>query len=261
MNKVFLATAVLFLAFFSSCSSSKSGFKVAATPVPHAQILEFVKPDLKEQGIDLKIVVINDYNIPNRALASQEVDANFFQHLPFLEEQIAAFHYPIASIAKIELEPMGIYSKKISALADLKERAKVSIPNDPTNEGRALLLLQEQGLIRLKDQSSLQSTILQIADNPKQLQFLEVDAAMLPRTLADVDIAVINTNYALEAKLSPQKDALALESKDSPYANILAVRTGEENRPEIVALKKAMTSEKMRQFILDTYHGAVLPAF
>ena len=253
--------ATLSLILLAACGQSKAGFKVAATPVPHAQMLEYIKPDLKAQGIDLVVIVTDDYNIPNRALANKEVEANFFQHIPFMEEQIKQFHYPIASLAKIEIEPMGIYSKKIQSLSELEEGSVIGIPNDPTNEGRALLLLQSEGLIRLDDSNNLSATVLNIAENPKNLKFIEADAAMLPRSLDDVAAAVINTNYALGAGLSPLKDALALESKNSPYANIIAIRIGEDNRPEIQALKAAMTSDKMRQFILDTYKGAVLPAF
>ncbi len=246
----------------SGCSSkSTNGLKVAATPVPHAQMLEFVKPRLKAQGIDLIIVVTDDYNMPNRALADKEVDANFFQHIPFMEEQIKQFDYPIVSLAKIEIEPMGIYSKKISALSDLKDNATIAIPGDPTNEARALLLLQAHDMIQLDSSSNLQATVLNITENPKNIKFIEVDAAMLPRSLGDVDAAIINTNYALEAKLSPTHDALALESKDSPYANIIAVREGDESRPDIEALKTAMTSEEMKEFIMEKYKGAILPAF
>lgn len=261
MNKRCSAFAVILLLLLSSCSSPENGFKVAATPVPHAQMLDFVKPDLKAQGIDLIVVITDDYNLPNRALANHEVAANFFQHAPFLEEQIKQFHYPIESIAKIELEPMGIYSKKIRALSELKDNAIIAVPNDPTNEARALNLLHQQGIIQLDDPKNLQATILNIAHNPKHIQFIEVDAAMLPRSLEDVDAAAINTNYALEAKLSPLEDALALESKDSPFANIIVIRTGDENKPEIKALKAAMTSDKMREFILNKYKGAVIPAF
>jgi D-methionine transport system substrate-binding protein len=257
-----IACTVLLLSLLFGCSPrSEKELKVAATPVPHAQMLEFIKPELKAQGIDLFIVIADDYNMPNRALANKEIDANFFQHIPFMDEQIKQFHYPIESIAKIELEPMGIYSKKIQSLSDLTENAKIAIPNDPTNEGRALLLFQDHGFIELDNSSNLQATILNISKNPKNLQFIEVDAAMIPRSLEDVDAAAINTNYAFEAGLSPLKDALALETKNSPYANVLAIRIEDENRPDIQALKKALTSEKMKQFILEEYKGAVLPAF
>ena len=259
IKKLFL---LFTLCVLSSCSSSsQKSLKVIASATPHAQLLEFVKPDLKEQGIDLKIIICDDYNTPNRALADKEVDANFFQHLPFLDEQIKQFHYPIMSLAKIEIEPMGLYSKKLLSLSDLKEKGTVAIPNDPTNEARALRLLESQGLIKLEDSNNLQATVIHITQNPKQLKFIEIDAAMLPRVLDDVDLAVINTNYALQAGLSPTKDALALESKDSPYVNIIAIRIDEDDRPDIQALKSAMTSEKMRHFIIEKYQGAILPAF
>jgi len=260
-----ILTSILVASIFTlaGCSKSKPqhGLKVAATPVPHAELLEFVKPDLKGQGIDLNIIVTEDYNMPNRALADKDVEANFFQHIPFLEQQITQFHYPIVSIGPIELEPMGIYSKKIRSLSDLKDGAKIAVPNDPTNEARALLLLQDHGVIQLQNSEDLSSTILNISSNPKNIKFIEVDAAMLPRSLTDVDAAAINTNYALEAGLSPLKDAIVLESKDSPYANVIAVREGDENRPDIIALKKAMTSDKMREYIEKKYKGAVIPAF
>lgn len=260
-----LAKTVLlaFLAVMYSCSSStpSNTLKVAATPVPHAQMLEFIKPDLKSEGINLVIIVTDDYNMPNRALANHEVDANFFQHIPFMDEQIKEFHYPIESIAKVEIEPMGIYSKKVKSLDQLKDGAVIAIPNDPTNEARALLLLQNQGLIQLNSANSLNATVLDIFSNPKNIKFIEVDPAMLPRSLADVDAAAINTNYALEAKLNPVEDALALEDKNSPYANVIAIRTKDQDRVDLQALKTAMTSDKMRDFILTKYKGAVLPAF
>jgi len=256
MNKWIIAC----IALLCGCSSSKDSLRVAATAVPHAELLEFVKPDLKAQGIDLVIIVTDDYNMPNRALAARDVDANFFQHIPFMEEQIKQFGYKIESLAAIEIEPMGIYSKKVRSLSELSDGASIALPNDPSNEARALLLLQAQGLIQL-DTSSIQATIKNISSNPKNLHFVEVDAAMTPRSLSDVDAAAINTNYALEAKLNPIKDSLALESKNSPYANIIAIRIGDENRPEIQALKKAMTSESMRTFIEKKYHRAILPAF
>lgn len=256
-----LAASFLALTLLSCSSEQEKGLKIIATPVPHAEMLEFVKNDLKEQGIPLHIIVVEDYNTPNRAVANHEADANFFQHEPFLEEQVKQFDYPLVSIAKIEIEPMGIYSKKIDSLAKLKNNATVAIPNDPTNEARALLLLQEHGVIELDNPKNLSSTVLNIKSNPKHIHFIEVDAAMVPRALDDVDAAAINTNWALEAHLDPAKDALVLEGKDSPYANILVVRKGDENRPDIEALKAAMTSEKMRAFILEKYHGKIFPAF
>ncbi len=255
----FISTALLLL---TGCSSNtKNSLKVAATPVPHAQMLEFIQPDLKQQGIDLVIITTDDYNMPNRALAEKEVDANFFQHIPYLDLQIKEFHYSIQNFGKVEIEPMGIYSKKVKSLADLKDGAVIAIPNDPSNEGRALLLFQSQNLIQLDDPNNLKATVLNISQNPKHLKFIEVDAAMVPRSLQDVDAAAINTNYALQAGLNPLKDALVLEGKDSPYANIIAIRIGDQNRLDLEAFKTAMTSEKMREFILKKYQGAVFPAF
>lgn len=251
---------------FLNCSencqkSSAKSLRVVASAVPHAEMLEEVKKELKEQGIDLKIIVADDYNMPNRAVAEHEADANFFQHQPYFEEQMKQWKYPLLSLAAIELEPMGLYSQRIKSLASLKEHAKIAIPNDPTNEGRALLMLERAGLIALDNAENLSTTVMNIVKNPKNLQFIEIDAAMVPRALADVDIAIINTNYALQAKLNPLSDALILESKDSPYANILVIRAADKDREDLRALAKALTSEKMKEFILKKYHGAIIPAF
>lgn len=252
---------VFLLTLLAACSSSEKGLKVAGSPVPHVEILEFVKQDLNEKGINLIIIPTDDYNIPNRALADKELDANFFQHRPFLEMQKEAFHYPLVELTAVEIEPMGLYSSKIHTLADLKVGSKVAIPNDPSNEARALFLLEAQGLIELTPKNNPHSTLLNISKNEKKLSFIELDAAMIPRTLADVDIAAINTNYALDTGLNPLKDSLAIESKDSPYANILVIREGDESREDIQALKKALTSEKMREFLKEKYKGAILPAW
>ncbi len=258
MNRIIF----LFLLLLTSCfSPSKEGLKVVATAVPHAELLEYIKPDLKELGISLEIIIADDYNVPNRALAGGEVDANFFQHLPFLKEQVKHFQYPIEGFVTVELEPMGIYSKKIHAIKDLREDALIALPNDPTNEGRALLVLQKEGVIEVDPKAGLSATVLHIVKNPKKIRFIEVDAAMVARSLDDVDAAVLNTNYALQAGLSPLTDALALEGKDSPYANIIAIRKGDENRADLQALRALMTSEKMRDYILEKYKGAILPTF
>jgi len=238
--------------------TKKNTLKVAATPMPQASILEFVKPALEKQGIQLKIVEVDDYNIPNRALSEKEVDANFFQHIPFMDEQIQQFGYKIQCYAKIELEPMGIYSDKIKSLKNLKDGSTIAIPNDPTNEYRALALLEKEGLLQLHTAKKMQATVSDITSNPKHLRFRAIDAALVPRSLKDVDIAVINTNYAMQAGLHPT-EALALESKDSPYANIIAIRIGDEKDPKLEALKKVMLTDKVRTFILDTYRGAIIP--
>ena len=258
---LFNISICLVLLLYSCSGESKKGLTIAASSVPHAEMLEHIKPDLEQQGIHLTILVSDDYNMPNRALANGEIDANFFQHLPFLEEQQKQFNYPIDSFAKIEIEPMGIYSKKIKSLNELKAGSSVALPNDPTNEARALLLLQELGLISLDNSENLHVTVLNLKKNPKQLKFIEVDAAMLPRTLDDVDAAAINTNYALAAGLSPIQDALAIEGENSPYVNIIVIKIGDENRADLQALKTAMTSKKMRTFILEKYKGAIIPAF
>lgn len=258
MKQLFLLCTLLFAV---SCSKHDKTLKIAATAVPHMEMLQQIKPDLEQQEINLEIIVVDDYNIPNRALADGEVDANFFQHAPYLASQIKMFNYPITSIAKIHIEPMGVYSKKIKNIHDLKEKSIISLPNDPTNEARALALLQQHGIITLDDPNNLQATVLNIIHNPKEITFVEMDASMLPRTLQDVDASIIPTNFALQADLKPTTDAIILEDRTSNFANVIAIRTGDENRPELIALKKAMTSEKMRNYILEKYKGAIIPAF
>ena len=258
------ATLVAAAAFVSGCGSNAPAggtettkntvVTVAATPVPHSEILNEIKPLLAKEGIDLKIIEFT-------ALADKEVDATFHQHLPFLEKFNAEHNTNLISAGNVHIEPMGVYSHKIKTLSDLSLKAKVAIPNDPSNGGRALLILQAAGLIKLKDGGTVSSTVQDITDNPKQLQFSELDAAQVPRAIDDVDIAVINTNFALEAGLNPLKDSLFLEAKDSPYANILAIRAGDESRPEIQKLLKALQSPEVKKFIEDKYKGAILPSF
>ncbi|NGX59266.1 MAG: Methionine-binding lipoprotein MetQ [Chlamydiae bacterium] len=251
---------VLVLAFgCAKKEEDKNTLKIAASPVPHAQILEFVKPILKDQGINLKIIEVDDYNIPNRSLAEKEVDANFFQHAPFMEQQIKAFGYKIQCYASIHLEPMAIYSEKLKSIDEIPNGGIIALPNDPTNEYRALAILQKKGLIKLREGATLQATKADIQSNPKNLKFQEIDAAMLPRTLRDVDAAAIPTNYALQGGLNPSRDALAMESVDSPYANILTIRDGDDKDPRLEALRKELLSDKMRAFILEKYQGAVIP--
>lgn len=251
----------LLLILLCGCSKTDKTLKIAATAVPHMEMLQQIKPDLEQQEINLEIIVVDDYNIPNRALADGEVDANFFQHAPYLASQVKMFNYHITSIAKIHIEPMGVYSKKIKNIQDLKEKSIISLPNDPTNEARALALLEKYGIITLDDPNNLQATVLNIVQNPKEITFVEMDASMLPRTLQDVDASIIPTNFALQADLKPTTDAIILEDRTSNFANVIAIRTGDENRPELIALKMAMTSEKMRNYILEKYKGAIIPAF
>lgn len=235
--------------------------KVGATAVPHAEILNVVKPILAKDGIDLQIVEMTDYVRPNVALAEKELDANFFQHIPYLTKFATERNLQLSYTAAVHIEPMGVYSKSVKNINDVTTGAKVAIPNDPTNGGRALALLAKAGLLKLKDGVGVAATVNDIIDNPKKLQISELEAPQLPRSLDDVAIAVINTNYALEAKLVPTKDALFLEQKDSPYVNILTIRKGDENRPEIQKLTKALTSEEVKKFINEKYQGAVVPAF
>lgn len=234
---------------------------VAASPTPHAEILNQCVPILAEQGIELVVNEYSDYVVPNTAVEDGDEDANYFQHLPYLEEFNETRGTHLVSVAGVHIEPMGIYAGRVSSLEDLPDSAVIAVPNDATNEGRALLLLEAQGLITLDDSSNLTATPNNIVDNPKNLEFQELEAATIPSVLADVDLAVINSNYALGAGLNPVKDALAIESKDSPYANIVAIRTGDDSRAEIQKLKAALTSAEVKKFIETEYKGAVVPAF
>nr|WP_231036320.1 MetQ/NlpA family ABC transporter substrate-binding protein [Pectinatus sottacetonis] len=242
-------------------SSGKIILKVGATPVPHAEILEQVKPELAKEGIDLQIKEFNDYVQPNLALNDGELDANFFQHLPYLKNFDAEHNMQLVSAGGIHIEPMGVYSHKIKKINELKDGAEIAIPNDPTNGGRALLLLQQAGIIKLKDGVGVKATVQDITSNPKHIKIDEIEAAQLPRSLDDVDAAVINTNFAVQANLVPTKDALVIEGASSPYVNIIAVRKGDENKPAIKKLVKALQSEKIKKFIETKYKGAIIPAF
>nr|WP_217683639.1 MetQ/NlpA family ABC transporter substrate-binding protein [Marinitoga sp. 1154] len=248
----------------TSCTGEEKTLKIGATAVPHAEILEFIKDDFeKETGYKLDIVIFNDYVQPNIALEEEQIDANYFQHIPYLEEFSKNKGYTdLVSIAKIHVEPMGFYSKK--PIKEFKSGDKVVIPNDATNEGRALLLLQENGLIKLKNTNSLKVTINDIKENKYNLTFVELDAAYLPRTYKeDTSIvgAVINTNYAIENGLNPLKDALFIEDANSPYANIIAVKRKNENNKIIKKLISILQTEKVKNFILEKYKGAVVPTF
>ena len=227
-----------------AASDGKQVIKIGATAVPHAEILEQVKPILAKEGIELKITEFTDY-----------------QHVPYMDEFAKAHKLNLVSAGGVHLEPMGLYSRQIKDLKDLPKGAKIAIPNDPTNGGRALLLLQKQGLITLKDSSNILSTVQDIANNPNEYQFVELEAAQVPRSLDDVALAAINTNFALNADLNPSKDALAIESKDSPYVNIVTVLKGNESDPKIKKLMEALHTPEIKKFIEEKYKGAVVPAF
>ena len=234
---------------------------VAASATPHAEILEVCVPILKEQRIDLQVHVYGDYVVPNTAVEEGAEDANYFQHVPYLDNFNAENGTHLVSVAGVHIEPMGIYAGKTASLDALADGASVAVPNDVTNEARALLLLEAQGLIKLSADAGLDATPNDIVENPKNLTFTELEAAMVPNALTEVDIAVINVNYALEAGFNPVEDALAIEDADSPYVNILVVKEGNENDPAVQALVEALHSEDVRAFIEEKYAGAVVPAF
>ena len=234
---------------------------VAASPTPHAVILNECVPILAEQGIELVVNEYSDYTMPNLAVEDGDEDANYFQHLPYLEQFNEENGSHLVSVASVHIEPMGIYAGKTASLEELPDGAVIGVPSDATNEGRALLLLESLGLITLDDSTNLTATPNNIVDNPKNLEFLEMEAAQLPSSLPDLDLAVINSNYALGAGLNPTTDALAIESSDSPYVNVLVVKEGNEDNEAIQALVEALHSDTIREFIETEFAGAVVPAF
>ncbi|SDF13874.1 D-methionine transport system substrate-binding protein [Fontibacillus panacisegetis] len=242
-------------------AASESVKLVVGATAPHADILKFIAPKLKEEGVELEVKEFTDYVQPNVQVYEKQLDANYFQHQPYLDDQNKQNKFDLVSVVGVHVEPFGAYSKKYTAVDQIPDGAKVAIPNDATNGGRALLLLEKQGLIKLKEDAGLDATKVDIAENPKKLNFIEVDAAMLPRQLEEVDFALINTNYALEADLNPTKDALFIEDKDSPYTNILVARPDNKDSEAIQKLAKALTSDDVRKFIEATYKGALVPVF
>jgi D-methionine transport system substrate-binding protein len=257
MKRSFLLAVAL-----AACSThAAETLTVAATAVPHAEILESVKPALAAEGIDLKIKVFTDYVQPNVQVVEKRIDLNFFQTRPYLEEFNRAKNARLVPIVDVHIEPFGLYSKKFKSLAEVGEGASVALPNDASNGGRALLLLARIGLITLKDPTNPVSTLKDIVANPKQLKFRELEAATLPRILGQVDLALINTNYALDAKLDPTHDALAIEDAKSPYVNVLVGRDDNRDAPAVKKLAAALQSAAVKAFIEKRYHGAVLPAF
>ena len=242
-------------------ADKKVAIKVGATAVPHAEILNHIKAGLAKDGVDMQVIEFSDYVKPNLSLNDKELDANFFQHEPYLNKFVAERKLNLVSAGKVHIEPMGIYSKKIKDIKAVPNGAKIAIPNDPTNGGRALAILQSANLLKLKDGVGVNATVGDITGNDKKLKIVEIEAALLPRSMDDVDLSVINSNFAMEAKLNPVKDSLFTEPKESPYANIVAVRKGDEKRPEIQKLMKALQSPEVKKFIEEKYKGAVVPAF
>lgn len=280
MKKAFVLLLVLGLVVFAfgcgkteqapadndqAASQELKALKIGATPVPHAEILEFAKPLLKEKGIDLQIEVINDYVIPNNALAAGDLDANYFQHVPYLEDFSKENKLDLTWTKKIHFEPLGLYSQKIKSLDEIEDGAEIAVPDDATNEARALLLLQDNGLIKIDEQAGLTATKKDVIENKKNIKIVELPAEQIPRALADVTAAIINGNYAIGANLSPDKDAIVAEKADSlagdTYANIIAVKKGDENREEIKILDEVLTSPEVKKFIEEKYKGAVVPTF
>ena len=256
MKKLFAAVAAV-----AAFSAHAGDLSVAATPVPHAEILEFVKPALAKEGVNLKVKVFTDYIQPNVQVAEKRLDANFFQHQPYLDEFNKAKGTHLINVAAVHLEPLGAYSSKYKKLDEIKDGSTVVIPNDATNGGRALLLLDKAGLITLKDKTNILSTPKDITANPKKLKFRELEAATIPRVLTQVDLALINTNYALEAKLNPEKDALVIEGSDSPYVNILVACPDDKDSADMQKLVAALHTPEVKAFILEKYKGAIVPAF
>lgn len=235
--------------------------KVGATPVPHSELLNLVKEDLKAEGIDLQIIEFTDYVKPNLSLNDGEIDANFFQHAPYQESFNSEHGTEIVSVGTVHVEPLGLYSKKYKTVSELPEGSEIAIPSDAVNGGRALILLANNGLIKLSEKAGLEATEKDIVENPKKFKFIAVEAAQLPRVLDDVEASIINGNYALEANINPSKDAILLEGAESPYANILSVKKGNESDARIVKLLKALQSEKVKAYIDSHYNGGVVSAF
>lgn len=238
-----------------------STIRVGVTAGPHAEVLDAVKKVAAERGLDIKVVEFTDYVFPNQALANKDLEANSFQHEPYLKNQIAKTGWKLTKVAYTTVSPMGFYSKKYKSFADVPAGATVAIPNDPTNGARSLQILAGNGVLKLRDPASVTAGIIDISDNPKKLKFVELDAAQLSRSLADVDAAAVNNNYAVQAGLDPVRDSLIREPLESPWVNIIAVREEDKDKPWVAKLVDAYHSEPVKQFILTRFKGAYLPAW
>ncbi|MGP1458452.1 MAG: MetQ/NlpA family ABC transporter substrate-binding protein [Treponema sp.] len=266
MKKNYFAAAAIAAILVTAAGCRKTRAEgtlvVGATSVPHAEFLNLIKDDLAQDGVKLEIREFTDYVTLNDAVESGELDANYYQHIPYMESTNAEKGYHLVNAGGIHIEPFALYSKKYKTLADLPDGASVAIPNDPTNGGRALLLIQSAGLIELTDGGSVLSTPLDVVKNEKNLRFKEIEAASLPRVLADVDAAAINGNYAIPAGLSVTQDSLFIEGSDSPYVNIVAVKEGNAENDAVKALVNALQSQKIRDYIEEKYpNGEVIAAF
>ncbi|MDR1709885.1 MAG: MetQ/NlpA family ABC transporter substrate-binding protein [Candidatus Accumulibacter sp.] len=258
--RLFAAASIAALVSATAAGQDKP-LKIGVTAGPHAQIFEVVKKVAERGGLKIQLIEFSDYVQPNAALAAGDLDANSYQHLPYLEAQIKDRGYKLASVAPTITFPIGIYSKKIKSLAELKEGARIGIPNDPTNGGRVLVILQDLGLIKLKPGAGLKATPLDIAENPKKIKIVELDAAQLPRSLDDMEASAINTSFAIPAGLDPAKDAIAQERPDGPYVNILVVREEDKAKPWVAPLIKAYHSDEVKKYIKDTFRDSMIPAW
>jgi len=258
MKKLMTLISVLAL---TAGTAMAEDIKVGVSPGEHAEIMEEVAKVAKPMGLDIKVIEFSDYVVPNQALADGDIEANSFQHKPYLDNQIKDRGFKLVPVGTTITTPMGLYSNKVKSPGELKDGDTVGIPNDPTNGGRALLVLQDFGLIKLADGTGLTPTVLDVTENPKNLKFQELDAAQLPRSLADLDAAMINTNYAIAAGLNPKTDTIAMEKADNPYVNIIVVREGDEGAPWVKTLVSAYHSDEVKKFIEDKYHGTVLTSW
>jgi len=250
------ATVVL-----AGTAHAQDAIRIGVTAGPHAQIAEVAKQVAERDGLKLQIVEFQDYIQPNAALDSGDLQANSYQHLPFLQTQIQARGYKITAVGDTVTFPMGFYSKKFKSLAELPDGARIGIQNDPSNSGRALALLQKYGVIKLKAGAGISATPLDVVENPKHLQIVQIEAAQLPRSLDDLAVSAINTNYAVQAKLVPTRDAIAIEDAKGPYANLIAVRTQDKDNPLVPKLLNAFHSPEVKQFVASTFAGSIVPAF
>ncbi|MFO7311079.1 MAG: MetQ/NlpA family ABC transporter substrate-binding protein [Bacillota bacterium] len=256
-----VALVALVAAAGAKAAAQPTVLRVGASTLPHAPILEFIKPMLAEEGIELQIIEFSDYVLPNLALAEGDIDANFFQHIPYLEDFAANHRLDLTWTVKVFLAPIGLYSHKIKSIDELPRGATIAIPNDVTNGGRALALLAKAGLLELREGVEGKATVFDIVRNPLNLRIIELEAPLLPRALEDVDAAFINQTYALEAGFKPLRDAILLESGDSPYANVVAVRREDANNPAIQKLGEVLTRPEVREFILEYFEGSLIPVF
>lgn len=267
MKKLLLG--IITALFFVACGTQNTNLnankveklKVAATAIPAGEVLEQVKEDLKKDGVELEIVIFNDYVQPNKVLQSKEVDANLFQHTPYMENFGKKHGFEMAAVGKIYLPTLALYSKKIKNINDLKTGDTILLPNDPTNLARSLILLDKAGIIKLKDNKNTASTVADIAENPKNIKFEELAAEQLAPRLPEVAASIVNSSFALDAGLSYKNDGILQEEKDSPYANVLATLKGNENDQRVQKLLKALQSEKVKKFIEEKYKDVIIPVF